>query len=66
MLVMLTTQLSVAVGAVHVTLVPHVPAVATALAVIVVGQPVITGLVTSFTTTLKLQVAVLPEASVAV
>jgi hypothetical protein len=65
-LVMFTTQLSVIVGAVQVTFVPHVPAFASAFTVIVEGQPEITGLFTSFTTTLNVQVAVLPDASVAV
>ena len=63
---MFTTQLSVAVGGVHVTFVPHTPAVASAFTVIVVGQPVMTGLDASVTTTLNEHVAVLPEASVAV
>lgn len=63
---MFTTQLSVTVGAVHVTFAPHTPAVATAFAVIVEGQPVITGFVTSETTTLNVQVDCLPDASVAV
>lgn len=66
MLVILTTQLSVTVGGVHVTLVPQVPVAALAFTVIVVGQLVMTGFVASVTTTLKLQVAVLPAASVAV
>ena len=66
LLVMLTTQLSVTVGGVQVTLVPQVPAVASALTVIVAGQPVIVGFVISFTTTSKLHADCLPEASVAV
>ena len=66
LLVIVTTQLSVTVGGVHDTVVPQVPAVATAFTLIVVGQPVMTGLVTSFTTTSKEQVDCLPDASVAV
>lgn len=65
-LVRFTTQLSVAVGGVQLTLAPHVPAVETAFTVMFDGQPVMTGLVTSFTTTLKLHVDVRPDASVAV
>ena len=63
---MLTTQLSVADGGVHVTVVPQVPTAASAFTVIVAGQPVIVGFVTSVTTTLNEHVAVLPPASVAV
>ena len=66
LLVIVTTQLSVTVGGVHVAVVPQVPAVDDALTVIVEGQLDITGLFTSFTTTLKVQVAVRPDASVAV
>lgn len=65
-LVMFTTQLSVTVGGVHDTFVPHVPIVASAFNVIVEGQFVITGFVTSLTITSNVQVDVLPEASVAV
>ena len=56
-------QLSVAVGAVHVTLALQDPLADT---VMLDGHPVITGLVLSVTVTLKVQVAVLPEPSVAV
>jgi uncharacterized protein YunC (DUF1805 family) len=56
-------QLSVNVGAVQVTTAWHD---ALALTVIFEGQPEITGLVTSWTITLKEQVEVLPAASVAV
>jgi hypothetical protein len=53
--VILTAQLSVTFGGVQVTFAPQV--VEFALTVIVEGQPVITGLVTSLTTTLNVQVA---------
>lgn len=66
LLVMLTTQLSVTAGGVHVTVVPHVPAEELALTVIVDGHPVMMGLVASFTTTLNVQVDCLPLTSVAV
>lgn len=56
-------QLSVAVGAVHVTELVH-PEVSVTL--LLAGQFVIVGSVTSFTITSKEHVAVLPEASVAV
>lgn len=58
-----TAQLSEAVGATHVAI-----ALQDAFAdnVMVDGHPVITGLVLSVTTTLKVHVAVLPAASVAV
>jgi hypothetical protein len=56
-------QLSVAVGAVQVAAALHDPF---ADKVMVAGHPVITGLVLSITITLNVQVAVFPEASVAV
>jgi hypothetical protein len=63
---MLTRQLSVAVGAVHVTFVPHVPMVASAFTVMSVGHPAMMGFVISFTTTLNMHVDWRPDASVAV
>ena len=66
LLVMLTTQLSVTVGGVQVTFVPQVPVVTSAILLMFDGHPVITGFVTSFTTTLNVQVEIFPEASVAV
>ena len=66
LLVIVTAQLSTTVGGVQLTFVPHVPALVPAFTVIVAGQPEMTGFVTSFTTTLNVHVAVLPEASVAV
>jgi hypothetical protein len=66
LLVIVTAQLSVTLGGVQLTVVPHVPVVVLAFTVSVPGQLVITGLFASFTTTLKVQVAVLPDASVAV
>jgi hypothetical protein len=49
LLAMLTVQLSATVGGIQVTFVPQVPAVASALAVIVDGQPEIDGGVISLT-----------------
>ncbi len=58
-----STQLSLATGAVQLTEAPHESAAATTL--ILVGQPVHTGLTVSSTVTLHPQVSALPEASVA-